>query len=155
MHLSDGASPNYWDSAQLYSTCMFLRLYSISGSLVLVVVFFSRLQQVMIQSIIRQCVFWWITLSPWTRDTSSNSITSLGFIPVICAPVSLSQSTSSYRYLILVDDTFSGSVNSCASWALNSCSESSLSCRVSVLVLCCYMSYTSFHASPTPWLPLL
>ena len=83
-----------------------LRPHFICGSLVLVAMFFSRLQQVMIQFILRQCIFWGI---PPTRGTSSNSVVSLGFIPVICISVSLSQSTNPSSCLTQVDDTFLGS----------------------------------------------
>ena len=102
-----------------------LRPYSIHGSLALVIMFFSRLQQVMIQSILRQCVFWEITLS-MDQGHFLQSDCILGFIPVICISMSLSQSINPYSYLTQVDDAFLGTFNSCASWTLNNCSVSSL-----------------------------
>ena len=56
-HLVTGTRHNFTQLVDL------LRPHSISGSLVLVIVFFSRLQQIVIQSILRKCVFWRIVLS--------------------------------------------------------------------------------------------
>ena len=130
-HLITGTWHNFVQSVSL------LGPYSISGSLALVIVFFTGLQQVMIRSILRKCVFWEIVLS---RGTSLQSNRIFRFHPSHPVSMSLSWSTNSYRCLTQVDNTFSGSFNVCAPWTLNNCSPSSLfKASTNVVWVCLYI----------------